>query len=265
MKSGMLTVAGCGWRHGFAVVLGMLALAVCAAVSGAPGNSVSDWPDTALPPGAEPYAIGEQLNVNGLPMRLRGFSTTSSPALTAAWFRDHLPRPLMENRAGDRLVLGRASGNYYITVQLSPQGAGTNGLVAVTDVRASLGGRATTRAANDKLLSALPSGTQVLNSMTSIDAGRNATFVVLANTYSEDANRERLQQMLRRDGYELERESRAADAGAAALAALPRGAAGGRTMFFSGKRREAVAVISRMPDNRVVIVLNTITSIETSK
>lgn len=261
MRAGVRAFAGRGWRHRIALALGMLALAVCAAGAGTPGNNLPDWPDTALPPGAEPYAIGEQLNVNGLPMRLRGFTTASSPELTAAWFRAHLPRPLVENRAGDRLVLGRASGAYYITVQLSPRKGGTNGLVAVTDVRASLERRAAGPAANEKLLSGMPSGTQVINAMSSIDGGRNATFVVLANTYSEDVNRERVQQLLRREGYTLEREARAADAGATALAALPRGAAGGRTMFFRGHGREAIAVISRMPDNRVAIVLNTITSI----
>ena len=252
------------WRCRLVSVALVTMLALCVGASAA--TNAEPWPEVPLPPDAQAYPIGEQVGVNGMPMRLRGFTTGSSPERTAAWFRDHLPRPMVENKVNGRLVLGRASGtSHYITVQLSPVGGGTQGVVSVTDFRAAAAQSAATRAANQKVLAAMPSGTKLLNAMTSNDAGRASTFFVLANTYSEEANAERVKRMLGAEGLELESDARAAEAGAAVLAALPRGAASGRTLYFRGKGREAMAVISRMPDNRVSIVLNTITAIESFK
>lgn len=241
----------------------LAAALLAAAFSGAQTGSAPAWPEVVLPPGAASYSMGEQMSVDGMPMRAQGFELDMSPERTAAWFRQHMPRPLMENRFGDKLVLGRASGAYYITVQLSGSGGRTQGLVAVSDVAAGLVQRTASRAANARVAARLPSGTQVLTALNSTDAQRTASFLTLVNSYSEEVNRERLKQMLREDGMELERESRAADAGAKALAALPAGAASGRAMFFKGRGREAIAVISRMPDSRVSIVLNTVTTMET--
>jgi hypothetical protein len=241
---------------------GALAAMATAAALAAPAG---DWPEVPLPPGAVSYSIGEQMSVSGMPMRVQGFDATTTPEQTAEWFRRHLPRPLMENRVGGKLVLGRAQGTHYITVQLDngASGAGTRGVVAVSDVAAAQKQQAASRAASERVLAALPSGTQVVSALTSTDERRHASFMTLVNSYSEEVNRERVRQLLRNDGMELEREARAADAGAAALASLPPGAASGRMLFFKGRGKEAIAVISRMPDSRVSIVLNTVTNMET--
>lgn len=223
------------------------------------------WPEVTLPPDAVSYPLGGQLTVDGLPMRVRGFRQPGSLADTAAWFRRTLPPPLMENRVGDTLVLGRASGPHYITVRLAPSGGATEGVVAVSDVGAALAGRAASRLAVSRLVARLPAGSQVLTSFTSADPGRSAMFLSVANSAGEGANTERLRELLRAEGLEFEREARAADAGPRALAALPAGAAGGRTLFYHGRGREAVAVISRMPDGRASVVLNIVTSMESFK
>jgi len=239
----------------------VLASLMSTAALGAPGGA---WPEVALPPGAVSYSIGEQMSVSGLPMRLRGFDAATSPAQTAEWFRRHLPRPLMENRVGGKLVLGRAEGNHYVTVQLdgAASGAGTHGVVAVSDVAAARSQQAASRAASERVLARLPAGTELVSALTSTDERRNASFLTLVNRYSEEVNRERLRLLLRDDGMELEREARAADAGPQALAGMPPGAASGRMLFFKGRGKEAIAVISRMPDRRVSIVLNTVTNME---
>lgn len=252
------------------IYLGALALAAAAAATmsimptiAAPAAEPA-WPEVALPPGAVVFSMGEQVSVDGLPMRIQGFDAATSPRQTAAWLRRHMPRPLMENQVGDKLVLGRASGAYYITVQLAAAltGPGTRGVVAVSDIGTGLALRAASRAAGERVLARWPSGTQVLSALTSTDQRRSASFLTLANRYSEDVNRARVLQLLREDGMALEREALAADAGAETLAKLPPGAAGGRAMYFKGRGREAVAVISRMRDNRVGIVLNTVTTME---
>lgn len=242
-----------------------LAAMTLAAATLTPVAAAPDWPQVALPPGVESYSMGEKMSMDGLPMRIQGFESATSPEQTADWFRKHMERPLVENKVGDKLVLGRARGNYYITVQLGAAGRGTRGVVAVSDLAAGVAQRAASRAASERVLARLPAGTQVLSALTSTDQGRSASFLALANSYSEDVNRQRVRDMLREDGMELEREARAADAGAEALAALPAGTASGRAMFFKGRAREAIAVISRMPDNRVSIVLNTVTTMEAYK
>ena len=257
------------WRRLLAAFAAVAAFAAGApllpSVATAASDAAAPWPQVALPPQAESYAIGEQISLDGLPMRLQSFDVATSPEQTAAWFRQHMPRPMVENQVGDRLVLGRAQGNFYITVQLAASGQGTRGVVGVSDASAAAAGREARRAADARVLARLPAGTELLASLGSIDAGRSATFVTLVNSYSEDVNRERVRQMLREEGMELEREARAADAGAAVLAGLPAGTASGRALFFRGRGREAVAVIGRLPDSRVSIVLNTVTTMESFK
>jgi hypothetical protein len=240
----------------------VLALLGAAASVWSAGAAAPAWPEVSLPPGVEAFSMGEQISMDGLPMRMQGFHAASSPEQTAAWFRQHMERPLVENQLGNRLVLGRARGAYYITVQLAADGQGTRGVVAVSDVAAALTQRAASRTASERVLARLPSGTKVLGALNSNDAGRSASYLALSNSYSEEINRERVLSLLRDDGMELERESRAADAGAAVLAGLPSGTASGRLLFFKGRGREAVAVISRLPDQRVSIVLNTVTTME---
>jgi hypothetical protein len=217
------------------------------------------WPEVALPPGASSYSIGQQVSVDGLPMQMQGFTSSAPLSVTADWFRQHMDKPLMENHVGDKLVLGRARDSFYITIQLEQTPGGTRGIVSVSDFKAALIQRAATAAARERVLSRFPSGTRVLTAMASTDAARSSSYVALANHYSEDVNRQRVLDMLREDGMVLEREEHP---GAGAVHGLPAGAAGGRALFFKGRGREAIAVISRAPDSSVTVVLNTITTME---
>lgn len=249
------------------VLIALAALSLLAAwtIASAVPTAKVPWPEVALPPDAVSYDIGEQINMDGIPLRMRGFDTSASPEQTAAWFRQHMARPVVENKVGAALVLGREQNGYYVTVQLSPAaaGGGTRGVTSVADATTGMAQRDSYRAANERLLASLPSGTELVSAMTSIDERRNARFVMLINRYSEEVNRERVRDLLRQEGMELEREARAADAGADVLATLPPGTTSGIALFFKGKGREAIAVISRLPDSRASIVLNTVTTMET--
>jgi hypothetical protein len=236
-----------------------LALACVQARSSAAPQS---WPEVALPPGASSYSIGQQVSVNGLPMRMLGFTSSTPLSVTADWFRQHMDKPLMENHVGDKLVLGRARDAYYITIQLEQTGAGTRGTVSVSDFKAALEQRAASSAAKERVLARFPSGTRVLTSMASTDASRSSSYMTLSNHYSEEINRQRLLDMLHEDGMELERE---ASPGTDSLVGLPAGASDGRALFFKGRGREAIAVISRAPDSSVTVVLNTVTTMEKFK
>lgn len=112
------------------------------------------WPNVSLPAGASAYQIGEQMSVNGMPMRLKGFVTRTAPLETAAWFRKSLGKPLVENVLLGKLVLGRAQGDYYVSVLLEEmpgQNGGTRGTVTVTNVKTAFEQRDSTRAANERI------------------------------------------------------------------------------------------------------------------
>ncbi len=238
-------------------------LAACAlALAGACAQARNDWPKVALPDDAKVFPIGEQVAVNGMPMRMQGFVSKASPAESAAWFRRSLGKPLVENTVGKKLVLGRAQGPYYISVQLEalgPSHPGTRALVAVSDLTAAYERRDDTKAASERLLARLPAGTHLVSKMSSGDGGKSASYVVLTNSFELALNRERLIGMLREDGYALERE---------ALADTPPGQPSqvgldaGKTLFFKGAGKEAIAVISRDLSGKTTLVLNTVTFME---
>jgi hypothetical protein len=229
-----------------------LTLACTVALAATAAATAQRWPEVALPPGAASFSIGQQVSMDGLPMRMQGFSSTAPLAATADWFRQHMDKPLMENQVGGKLVLGRAVDAYYITIQLEPTSSGTRGVVSVSDFRAALERRGATQAARERVLARFPAGTRLLSAMDSTDAGRSSRYLALSNRYGEEVNRQRVLDMLREDGMELERET-------------PAEGSDGRTLLFRGRGREAIAVISRAPDGSVTVALNTISTMEQFK
>jgi hypothetical protein len=212
-------------------------------------------PVIALPDSAMAYGVGERIVLNGMPMDLRGFTSTSPIEETAAWFRRSLGAPVVENRIGDALVLGKASGDYYLTVQLRATAAGTSGVTAVADLKTAAAdiGRRRAWAAVDALV---PEGSRILSDMTSEDRGRRSRDLVFSNDMSERANSARLQTVLTARGFVFERE------GVAAAPVPPGSLRPGRTLYFTGREKEALATIAEAEQGRTVVVVNTVTSLE---
>jgi len=231
------------------------------ALVGASARAGSVWPGVDLPKDVSAYDIGQQVTVNGLPMRMRGFVSRGKPAQVAAWFHQSLGKHLVENTLANKLILGRPQGEYYISIQLEPIGTGTRGLVAVSHLKAGYDNRADTQATTERLLSRLPSGSRLVSQMASSDGGKQSNYVVIANTYSEDVNRDRVVSMMHDDGLALEREALVDDSAGRPLPA----AANGKTLFFKGAGKEAMAVICRGENGDVTVVLNTITFVEQFK
>lgn len=216
-----------------------------------------DWPAAPLPGDAQTFRIGPRMAVQGMPMQLQGFQSARSPQQLLDWFRVQMPAPLLENTVNGKLVLGHPQGNYFITIQLEASGQGTRGVVAVSDLRGAQ--RQRDDPAAQRLLQGLPSGTQVVQSLSSVEHSRSASFVALVNRYSEGVNRDRLVELLQQDGLRLERE---AQADPASEALLPSGVTVGSSLFFRGDGKEATAVITRGADSQVGVVVNRITHME---
>lgn len=229
------------------------------------GNNVlaeEAWPTITLPRDIHAFNIGEQIEVNGLPMRLQGFVSPLKPAQLAEWFRQNMGKPLVENTLSNKLILGRVQGEYYLTVQLETAGKGTRGVAAVTHIKTAYENRAEDQATIERWLSRLPAGSKLLSKMISEDAGKVSTYLLVTNTQNENLNRERINKMMRADGFELEHES---ISGEKTPASLPAESTHGKTLFFKGKNKEAMATLYRDNKGNSAITLNIITQMERFK
>jgi len=251
-----------------AVAARLAARAACAALllaSAAAALAASAWPTVKLPDGAASFPVGEQMVVNGLPMRITGFVLRKPPLETAAWFRQNMGQPLVEDLVGNKLVLGRAEGDFYMTVQLETAGPdrnATRGTVAVTNVRAASERRDETAALSARMLGRLPGGSRLLNQTSSTDGGKLASYMVAENGHSEELNRRQLVDNLRAEGLTLEREAKLDPKTAPSM---PLEMMRGRTLYFKGNGKEATAVIRPAGEGKTSIVLNTVTIMEVTK
>ncbi|WP_371766289.1 hypothetical protein [Massilia sp.] len=237
------------------VILGALAV-----LETASARDEAPWPRIPLPKQVDVFEVGREIVVNGTPIRMSGFVSRATPSELAASMRQLLGEPLMEDRRGTTLVLGRGEGPFYITVQLAPLGSGTRALVAVTKPAVSEQGPPD--AATDlHLLSALPPGSTLISHTSSFDAPARADQAAVMNSHSVDINTEYVKRMLRADGYTLEREARPAQASRTQASVLP----GARIMFFKRAGSEAIAVVARDDRGDSVIVLNRVNYAEHGK
>ncbi len=209
------------------------------------------WPVIALPPNADTFAVGDQLTANGVPMRIQGFIAKGMKVAQAVdWFKRSMGQPLVENRLGKQIILGRAQGGYYLTVQLESMRddglGGIKGLATVSDVAAFNATQPQLVKDVSRWLDRWPAGTQEVNRMSSQDQQKTSVYVSLRNGHSPDLNRFALIEALKQDGLSLERET-----------AMTNGA--GINLYFKGKHKEAMATIAKTEAGKTDIVINTIT------
>ncbi len=220
------------------------------------------WPEIALPRDIRVQQVGAPITVNGILMRMTSFTTKMSKEETAKWFRQSLGKPLVENIVSNKLILGRAIGNrYYLSIQLQAVEFGTKVLIAVSDPKTGFQNRAAAKADFERLTARLPHGSRLISHTTSVDGNKQSSYLVVANSYSEEVNRERVVSNMREDGLYLEREA-AADGRRVLTTAGIR--PNGKALFFKGAKTEAIAVISRAQEGTSV-VLNTVTTMDTLK
>lgn len=228
------------------LLLLLLPVAVLLLPGPIPANAAAPattWPEVTLPPGVQTFDVGQQMEINGLPMRIQGFLSSDPPAWLVDWFRASLGKPLVESRRGAITILGRVVGRYYLTVQIDPAGRGARGLVALSDVPAMLAGHGEARMQDARWQARLPAGMRVLSRVSALDDGRLSEHLVLESTEPLAACRQALTRLLQRDGY---------TPGRVVLSPMPEGA----TLYFQAPGREAMAVLMRSDERQTSIVLS---------
>lgn len=239
----------------------------CACLCASAHVHAGEWPVIALPPRVSSFEVGEQFTSNGMPMRVQGFLSQDMHLTQAVeWFRRSMGQPLVESKNGQQLVLGRAQGGFYLTVQLQALHqdgrAGLKGLVAVSDVAGFHAHQARHLSDVRRWLDRWPTGTQEITRMTSHDVNKTTLHVALRNGHSEELNREALIDLLRQDGYVLEREVSATGLKHNTGSSL---SGGGKAFYFKGSAKEAMATIVKTEQGKTDVVLNTTTYLEPFK
>lgn len=227
----------------------MVRLAACwslqaLALFGGGAHAAENWPSPHLPDGLETFAIGQEMRVNGLPMRLRGFVSPRATAELLQALRMSLGNPLVEDTSGSAHVLGRAEGNYYISVRIEGTPSGSRGTVAVTDLGSASKRYSQHRNNLTRWRDRLPAGSTITSDLAAGEEGREAQHLVFVNRQGVSRNRDGLVALLKNDGFRLERE---VNDGATV-------SAGAGTLYFAAPGKEAMAVIARSGDITSVVL-----------
>jgi len=240
------------------ICAGLLAAALTTALVTRPSvsaNTPAGWPSVEPPPEAEVFTVSDHMSSNGVPMRVNGFVAKQNLSDTVAWFKAKLGEPLMEDRVGDKTVLGRPDGDYYLTVQIEPSDTGVRGLIATSDMRQALTQREQARKNQDAWARDLPADTRIVNLMSSQDDGKTSTYLVASNQQSDALNAERATRALQQRGFVVER-SVTLEKGA--LVDGIRIEMSGKGVLFKSADREATVLAFHEPSGKAAIVINTV-------
>lgn len=198
--------------------------------------SVASWPDIPFPADAKIESLGNDVRLNGIPMRMHRLLSKAKSEQIAQFYRAALGSGYFErDLLGDRLF-AKGLGDYFLTVRVKQLGANlTETLVSVSDARAARG------AASRPLGIELPASTQVLSDMESIDAGKASRQLVLSNKHSIEANVEFFVDVLRAGGYKQEQSGGHKNVSS-------------QSLLFKGAQREARLIVSRNESGSSVVL-----------
>ncbi len=162
-----------------------------------PWSAMAEWPEIPFPEGARVEAIGEQVRLNGVPMRMFQVQLKQDTEQSIHFYRDRLGPKLAEQPLmGGESILSQARGDYFITLRIRPvAGNASMALVSISDVRAAK------EMVNRPLGFNLPAESRVLSDMESTDAGKRSRQLVFNNRLDLDTNRDSLVRELLARGY----------------------------------------------------------------
>ena len=215
------------------------------------------WPNVALPDDIQAFNVGENVSFNGIPVRLQGFVSSRSPEQLAQWFHQKMGEPLMDDRIGNKRVLGRLQHDAYITIQIESQAKGSRGVVAMTMMSEIPKNQKKNEELNQYWLNKMPPGSRLLQQVVSQDGNRYSTHLTFSNAYSAGVNCDAVLRALKSEAYELE------DGLSTKSASINSGSP--LALYFNGKNKQAIALVKRIEAGSSIVVLNLITSLEQIK
>jgi hypothetical protein len=95
-------------------------------------SSASAWPDPQLPDGTHAAAVASHMIYNGADMRDQVFASSQSAADIVKFYRQLWGKQSVLDQVGGWQVVGHREGDFYITVQVRPDGSGSRGDIGIT-------------------------------------------------------------------------------------------------------------------------------------
>lgn len=162
-------------------------------------DNSAPWPELPLPPRAKVDWVGQDMKVNGIPMRVMHFASTASRSeivayYTAHWSEGYPGKPSVQP-SGQAIVVGQAHGPYFMTLKVvdRPHNA-SEGYISVSQIA----GNKVERSAGG--LPLMP-GASVLNVVESNDPGKHSREVVVVQDASVDSSQHFYQAALEGAGW----------------------------------------------------------------
>ena len=176
------------------------ALATAAALAAAARAQTSTpWPEMPLPPHSKVAWVGDDMKVDGIPMRIVQFESTASRTevvayYTAHWSEGYRTKPSVRP-TGDVTIVGQAHGPYYMTVKVGDRPHdGSAGFISVSQV---LGNKIERSAGGLPLMP----GAKILSVVESSDPGKVSRELVVAQDAGADSARRYYEGALENAGW----------------------------------------------------------------
>lgn len=200
--------------------------------------SFAAWPVLPFPPNASVEAIGKDVRLNGIPMRMHRILSSQDTASMLEFYRQSLGDKHAEARFSGGVLLSQGKGDYFITVRiraLSPKLTET--LLSVSDARADK------KRVSMPLGFNLPAGSVLTSDMESKDVGKISRQLVFNNKHAVNTNADYLTKALQAKGYHLQPQ-------------FVNDTAYSKTLMFDGDQREAqIAIVRQQGGSNVVLTM----------
>ena len=209
------------------------------------GSAWAGWPVIEPPPGASVEWVGDDMKLNGVPMQIRRFTSGMSVPEVMAFYRDRWKERIspVENTVGEWSIIGRQSGDFYLTVQAKKSDRGSEGLLGVSRLPALATGSGPVFDIRFPKME----GTDVVSDVDSNDKGKLGKTLILKNNFSVQSNASYYQSVLPTQGWKRN-ESYG-------------GIRGDKYLLYFQRREEAASiVIAPHPDRGTAIVVNVVSN-----
>ena len=207
----------------------------------------NDWPEVERPPKAHVQSVAETMKYNGIPMRIRQFSSELSVGAIVAFYRDRWSdngkSRVVLNTLGDWQIVGRQVGDYYETVQVKARGqGGSEGFIGISKLFSL-----PQPPQVDMQFPRMP-GSHVISDIDSNDAGKAAKTIIFKNDSSVASNTSYYQATMPAQEWKHHRGFGGPQSN------------GSHVLYFERKKESASLVINPDPKGGTVVVVNIVAS-----
>jgi hypothetical protein len=178
------------------------------------------WPVIPDPPRSNVAWVAENMRQNGVPMKIRNFSSKlDSRAIVefyrATWTNKRDPQPVV-NKVGEWTVIGIVKDDFVLTVQTKNAKKGSEGFLAVSTLPAAAASGAIEV---DKEFPRLP-GTQIMSDTRSVDSLKVGKTLIMKNNHSVRSNTTFYMNRMKSRGWTIDPIAKEASSNATQIAYL---------------------------------------------